>query len=669
MESVAALRARLLEEDCDLDSLFDVMGELVLAQMAECDEALTDLLAWKDQLLAIDPDLLPPSCLMNLMVSSGRLHRATINLEAPVIELVRMVRQYSQPWNERYASMEEILAAYNKQQRQLEMAVNMVKVAHSDSERSEQEQLIQLWERLFAKATSHHRNGARWRFALQNFKGDLLSGKAFEKHLQDAEAQADDDDDEDDEDAAASSIAGLMSTKIKAETLPKSHSGADAEVMQRNRELESKLGALLSMRDTQTVAVQVELLSDNSRSTATPAEIIEEFLDQSGCVPVSRWNMRPPGQVNRTGSGNSSSRRPLNNGHGSSGGGGGGGGSGGGGSGAAAADADNSNSNNGNNGGGNSNSNNNGSNNNNSNSIGSGSGSGGAGVGSGPNGRGRSSRGNRPKPATCLAIGNLVIEVLTASGFNDTVPPDLICCFTLQRMDSNENSDNSNASKNTGATAGATAGTGKAGNGNGSKSRRAVLSPLNMEKAFTAATNMHLSTNDGVSWAEEVALQQVKREDLLQVEIVSGEAHISMAVGCFPVEQLIGNQLQGQAQRGKVRITTNVNTLATVPLAETSPLIRLRKERNPAANPGMVYLHVRASLLPTDYVPPERTATWLPPHSSIPAVWTGCVLPGQGPVSQEPGMLRAATRNPKYVCREIKNGNSKRIKKNKKELV
>ncbi|GFS13780.1 histone-lysine N-methyltransferase SETD1B-A-like [Elysia marginata] len=165
---------------------FDGLCDGVLSAMAIVHDALQDLLEMKDEMLKHS---LPPTVLIQLAMVSGRVFRSISDLGMPVSELVRMVRVYSTPWEEKSAALKKLHEDYESKQRQLNIAIKRLQLVDAHSKRVAREKRIMNWEKLFSKMTSAKGHGRRWKFLIETIKQKAKLGlehvQAYTQGLED----------------------------------------------------------------------------------------------------------------------------------------------------------------------------------------------------------------------------------------------------------------------------------------------------------------------------------------------------------------------------------------------------------------------------------------------------------------------------------------------------
>lgn len=178
---------------------FDGLCDGVLSAMAIVHDALQDLLEMKDEMLKHS---LPPTVLIQLAMVSGRVFRSISDLGMPVNELVRMVRVYSTPWEEKSAALKKLHEDYESKQRQLNIAIKRLQLVDAHSKRVAREKRIMNWEKLFSKMTSAKGHGRRWKFLIETIKQKAKLGL---EHVQ-AYTQGLEDDSESEEEVEVAQV-------------------------------------------------------------------------------------------------------------------------------------------------------------------------------------------------------------------------------------------------------------------------------------------------------------------------------------------------------------------------------------------------------------------------------------------------------------------------------
>lgn len=163
----------------------------VLLRLQSFDEAAEAVQVLKDQLAHED---LPPVFLLRLLSTCGQLQRASHNFHSPLYELIRLVRLYAEPWDNKTRALQDLHQSYDQHHAQLKIALHRLEMTGAELEHSRRQHLIQLWERLFAKGMSRFRHGRRWKFLLQSFRMAAERGVTFT-----FDSDADDSDDDDDD--------------------------------------------------------------------------------------------------------------------------------------------------------------------------------------------------------------------------------------------------------------------------------------------------------------------------------------------------------------------------------------------------------------------------------------------------------------------------------------
>lgn len=119
------------------------------------------------------------------------------DLQNPSNELIRMVRLYSTPWEEKSAALKKLHEDYNSKKEQLNIAIKKLQLidAHVSSrhvmvqieliviefvsfqsKRIEKERRVMNWEKLFCRLTAKVGHGRRWKFHIDAFKRHANAG-------------------------------------------------------------------------------------------------------------------------------------------------------------------------------------------------------------------------------------------------------------------------------------------------------------------------------------------------------------------------------------------------------------------------------------------------------------------------------------------------------------
>ena len=169
---------------------FERLCNDVLVRLQSVDEAAEAVQVLKDQLTQLE---LPPVFVLRLLSTCGQLQRASHNFHTPLYELIRLVRLYAEPWDNKTRALQDLHQSYDQHHAQLKIALHRLEMTGAELEHSRRQHLIQLWERLFAKGMSRFRHGRRWKFLLQSFRMAAERGISFN-----VESDSDDSDGEDD---------------------------------------------------------------------------------------------------------------------------------------------------------------------------------------------------------------------------------------------------------------------------------------------------------------------------------------------------------------------------------------------------------------------------------------------------------------------------------------
>lgn len=102
-------------------------------------------------------------------------------MNTPVYELIRLVRLYSTPWEEKSAALKKLHEDYDRKARQLDVAVKRLQLVDAQASRMARERRILNWEKLFSKVSSSKGHGRRWKFLIDSFKKRVKEGYKFLK--------------------------------------------------------------------------------------------------------------------------------------------------------------------------------------------------------------------------------------------------------------------------------------------------------------------------------------------------------------------------------------------------------------------------------------------------------------------------------------------------------
>ncbi|PVD29205.1 hypothetical protein C0Q70_11802 [Pomacea canaliculata] len=173
---------------------FDGLCDGVLNAIALVHNSFKEMLDLKDKLLN---HALPPPVLIQLAMTSSRLFRSISDLNMTVNELVRLVRLFSTPWEEKSAALKKLHEDYESKQRQLNIAIKRLQLVDAHSKRIAREKRIMNWEKLFTKVTSSKGHGRRWKFLIETIKQKARMGlehvQAYTQALEESSESEDED--------------------------------------------------------------------------------------------------------------------------------------------------------------------------------------------------------------------------------------------------------------------------------------------------------------------------------------------------------------------------------------------------------------------------------------------------------------------------------------------
>ncbi|CAD5121580.1 DgyrCDS10078 [Dimorphilus gyrociliatus] len=188
---------------------FDNLCDGVVQAITMVHSALTETLLMKDKLLEHH---LPPNVLVELSLTSTKLYRSVSDMNTPVYELIRLVRLYSTPWEEKSAALKKLHEDYDRKARQLDVAVKRLQMVDAQALRMARERRILNWEKLFSKISCSKGHGRRWKFLIDSFKKRVKEGpESFQDYVNTLD-QDDQEDSEDEENAILEAAAERIIT-------------------------------------------------------------------------------------------------------------------------------------------------------------------------------------------------------------------------------------------------------------------------------------------------------------------------------------------------------------------------------------------------------------------------------------------------------------------------
>ncbi|XP_067674819.1 uncharacterized protein [Haliotis asinina] len=176
---------------------FEGLCDGVLNSTALVQVSLLELLELKDELLG---HALPPTLLVKLALTTAKVFRSISDMNMPINELVRLVRVYSTPWEEKSAALKKLHEDYESKQRQLNIAIKRLQLVDAHSKRIAKEKRIMNWEKLFSKVTSTKGHGRRWKFLIETIKQKAKMGlEHVQEYTKALEQTSDSEDGEEEE--------------------------------------------------------------------------------------------------------------------------------------------------------------------------------------------------------------------------------------------------------------------------------------------------------------------------------------------------------------------------------------------------------------------------------------------------------------------------------------
>ncbi|XP_043561999.1 uncharacterized protein LOC122557884 isoform X3 [Chiloscyllium plagiosum] len=148
-------------------TLFETLCDTVLSSLALLQNSITELLDFKDQLMN---HALPTSLLAHLVIITGRLFRSVSDMYTPTTELVRLVRFYATPWEQKKEILNLLYADHERKKHQLDVAVRRLQLLDGHARWIARERQILNWEKLFGKLMTAKTHGRRWKFRVEYLK-------------------------------------------------------------------------------------------------------------------------------------------------------------------------------------------------------------------------------------------------------------------------------------------------------------------------------------------------------------------------------------------------------------------------------------------------------------------------------------------------------------------
>ena len=233
---------------------FDTLCQVVLSSVVDVDTSIAEFGLWKDELLT---HVIPANVMLRLLVAYSKMHRASMLLHAPLLELVRLVKLYSQKWNRKSEALVQLRDDYEKNKRHLSVALNRITQSRVDVERAKKERLLMNWERLFAKMLSYRKHSRRWQFLIDSFHELMREGRPII-------IESDSDDDSDDESTTSEKLPQKATSRRGSKNFPLRRqsdllsAGLEeaAKLRDENKTLREKLDNALSLKPRTHAASQ-----------------------------------------------------------------------------------------------------------------------------------------------------------------------------------------------------------------------------------------------------------------------------------------------------------------------------------------------------------------------------------------------------------------------------
>lgn len=152
---------------------FDILCDGVINSLSEVQATLQELYQLKDSLLQC---FLPAPLLFKVAVIFGKVFRAFSDMNTPVNELIRLVRIYSQPWDQNSVALRRLYSLYDAKKQMLNIAIKRLASIDKRTALFEKDKRIANWEKLFIKLNEAKGHGRRWKFRIDTFRKHANEG-------------------------------------------------------------------------------------------------------------------------------------------------------------------------------------------------------------------------------------------------------------------------------------------------------------------------------------------------------------------------------------------------------------------------------------------------------------------------------------------------------------
>ncbi|TPX35883.1 hypothetical protein SmJEL517_g01808 [Synchytrium microbalum] len=125
---------------------YDELCMEVLTALGELEASMEEVMRWKDGFISNQG--VPSVVKLKLVIMFTRLFRSKSDLHEPLFELIKQVKVYSQPWQERREALLAIEHDFENQKHLVDVAIRRVEHLESQIARMKSERRIAMWERL-----------------------------------------------------------------------------------------------------------------------------------------------------------------------------------------------------------------------------------------------------------------------------------------------------------------------------------------------------------------------------------------------------------------------------------------------------------------------------------------------------------------------------------------
>eukprot|EP01136_Pigoraptor_vietnamica_P029433 Opistho-1_new@8325 len=188
-------------------------------RMAQLDTIIRELFEWKDKLLGYN---LPPNVLVHLTLICSKMFRSDAELHEPLMELVRLVKLYSLPWDKQTAMFQQAQEEIEIRDRKLDIALRKLEQANSEVERYRQSRRVLNWERLVSKLLMNNKMEEYYKLFDTGSTEDIYE-KSIAAKRRDREAERAAETEPDTDDDVGHALGGKGKKKKKSKKVARRH--------------------------------------------------------------------------------------------------------------------------------------------------------------------------------------------------------------------------------------------------------------------------------------------------------------------------------------------------------------------------------------------------------------------------------------------------------------